>query len=95
MILASILTFYGIDWFSYYFLCLHLYLIGVKKKSGWVIGGVSSVCQIAISVMIGSIPMFIFSSYFFVMCILNYYKWRKDENRREEEEKTDKTGEEN
>jgi len=72
-------NYYGVDWLIFLLLIIHVWMIGNKVRSAWLIGIVSYCLGIALAIMIESWPSGIMNAVFIVMGIRAYIKWGKDE----------------
>lgn len=69
--------YYGIDWIVTVLVFTGIFLLGDKKKAGFIVGMVSSVFAFLFSFQIGSIANGVTSVVLFVLYLRGYLKWKK------------------
>jgi hypothetical protein len=71
--------YYGVDWAVTLTVFIGLFLLGDKKKAGFVVGMISSTIAFAFSFQIGSIANGVTAATLFVLYLRGYIKWSKPE----------------
>jgi len=84
--------YYGIDWAITLTVFAGLFLIGDKKKSGFIVGMASSTLAFAFSFQIGSIANAVTAVTLFVLYLRGYIKWRRSETSSEQPAAADLAG---
>ena len=74
----SIPHFYGVDWIGMVATFTSLWLLGEKKRVGFVIGAIAAACWAVFSYFAGSIPGVITNVVFFFLNIYNLRKWKAE-----------------
>ena len=69
--------YYGIDWIITLLVFAGIFLLGDKKKAGFIVGMISSVFAFLFSFQIGSIANGVTSVVLFVLYLQGYLKWKK------------------
>lgn len=69
--------YYGVDWIVTVLVFTGIFLLGDKKKAGFIVGMVSSVFAFLFSFQIGSIANGVTSVVLFVLYLRGYLKWKK------------------
>lgn len=77
----TLLQYYGFDWLSLLFGLSGTYLLGNASKSGFVLGGISVLMALGVSLMIGSVPFVISNLLSLVLFGRGFYKWHKPDPR--------------
>lgn len=75
--LDMFLQYYGFDWLSLLFGLSGTYLLGNSSKTGFVLGGISVVMALGVSLMIGSVPFMISNLLSLALFARGFYKWHK------------------
>jgi nicotinamide riboside transporter PnuC len=76
--MENIFAYYGIDWFAMVLSLYSAYLLGNKKKSGFVFFAISNVLWIILGVyFMFSYGMAIGNFVFFLMNIRGFFEWNK------------------
>jgi len=73
----SVFEFYGTDWLAMVLMFLSLYLLGKKKRSGFVYGVGANVAWLVFGILVGSIANVAANIVFVVMNVLGYLRWRE------------------
>ena len=73
------MQYYGIDWLATICGLTGIYLLGNKKKIGFLMFMMASASWITFGVMTGSIAVIAGSSIFFFMHFRGWLSWRRDE----------------
>ena len=76
---TSLFQYYFSDWLAAIFLCVYLYLIGEKKRCGFIFAMLSSCCWIIYSVLTASLANVLVNLVCIYMFVKNYLKWSKSE----------------
>jgi hypothetical protein len=76
----DIFEYYGVDWLIFIFTLLQLWLLGEKKRSAWIAGGMIAVTTGALGFMIGSLAIVLMNVVFLYFDIWNYVKWSDPSN---------------
>lgn len=71
--------YYGVDWIVTFTVFAGLFLLGDKKKTGFVVGIISTIFAFIFSFQIGSIANGITSIVLFWLYLRGYLKWVKQE----------------
>jgi len=72
-------TFYGLDWIVMLLNLYSYYLIGCKKKFGFILGIIGCIAGLLMfSLLTFSFPMLIMYISFSILNIINYLKWKKN-----------------
>lgn len=69
------LQFYGIDWTAMVMMFVSLYALGLKKRSGFVFGGVGCACWIIFGTMVGSIADMTANTICLFMNVIGFIRW--------------------
>lgn len=70
---------YGLDWLLTVMNLYSYYLIGDKRKVGFVLGSIACVFAIIVfSLLAFNIPMLIMYLVFGILNIINFIKWKKE-----------------
>lgn len=69
--------YYGVDWIVTVLVFAGIFLLGDKKKAGFIVGMASSVFAFLFSFQIGSIANGVTSVVLFVLYLRGYLKWKK------------------
>ena len=72
----NLLEYYGVDWLIFIFTLLQLWLLGEKKRSAWIAGGVIAIAAGVLGWMIGSFALVLMNIVFLFFDIWNYVKWK-------------------
>ena len=72
----DLLEYYGVDWLIFIFTLLQLWLLGEKKRSAWIAGGVIAIAAGVLGWMIGSFALVLMNIVFLFFDIWNYVKWK-------------------
>ena len=75
--MPDLFQYYGTDWLGMVFTFANLYLLGDKKKIGFVFGFFASICWLAFTIMANSIPGAFANAVFAFLNIRAYIKWGK------------------
>jgi hypothetical protein len=67
--------YYGIDWLMFAAILVHLWMLGNKWRSAWLVGILVSVCSISFGYLSESLAIIIMNVVFITMHIRNYMKW--------------------
>jgi hypothetical protein len=70
--------YYGIDWLMFAGILTHLWMLGNKLRSAWLIGVLISLCGILFGYLSGSLATVIMNCVFITIHIRNYMKWSHD-----------------
>jgi hypothetical protein len=76
----DILEYYGVDWAIFVFTLLQLWLLGEKKRSAWIAGGLIAMASGTLGWMIGSFALVLMNIVFLFFDIWNYIKWSNQSN---------------
>jgi hypothetical protein len=71
----NLLEYYCVDWLIFIFTLLHLWLLGEKKRSAWIAGGLIAMAAGTLGWMIGSFALVLMNIVFLFFDIWNYIKW--------------------
>ena len=69
--------YYGVDWVVTLTVFIGVFLLGEKKKEGFIVGMISCVFGCIFSVQIGSMANAITSVVLFALYLRGYLRWRK------------------
>lgn len=69
--------YYGVDWTVTVLVFAGIFLLGDKKKAGFIVGMVSSIFALIFSFQIGSIANGATSVVLFVLYLRGYLKWKE------------------
>jgi hypothetical protein len=72
----DLLEYYGVDWLIFIFTLLQLWLLGEKKRSAWIAGGLLAIAAGVLGWMIGSFALVLMNIVFLFFDIWNYVKWK-------------------
>lgn len=72
--------YYGIDWVVTLTVLIGIFLLGDKKKLGFIIGMISATFAFVFSFQIGSIANGVTSIILFSLYFRGYVKWKKQES---------------
>jgi len=72
----NLLEYYGVDWLIFIFTLLQLWLLGEKKRSAWIAGGLIAIAAGVLGWMIGSFALVLMNIVFLFFDIWNYVKWK-------------------
>lgn len=78
----NIFQFYGIDWLATVCGLAGVFLLGSKKKQGFLIFMLASASWVTFGFLTGSYAVIIGSSTFFFMHFRGWLRWRRDEKER-------------
>ena len=67
--------YYGSDWVATALTMLAIYLLGNKRKEGFVIMIIGNLCWVALGLIVHSIAMVIANVVFIVMNLRGFMKW--------------------
>lgn len=73
-----ITQYYGADWIGMFATFFSLYLLGEKKRVGFIFGCVAAIAWLVFSYFAGSIPGAIANGVFAVLNLRGYFRWGKD-----------------
>jgi len=76
----SLLEYYGVDWLIFVFTLLQLWLLGEKKRTAWIAGGLIAIASGTLGWMIGSFALVLMNIVFLFFDIWNYIKWSDSRN---------------
>jgi hypothetical protein len=76
--IPDIFQYYGVDWIGSILGFFSLYLLGNKKKSGFIYGAMSDVSWIIFSVLAGSVASFVANIIVIILRVRGYMKWHKE-----------------
>ena len=76
----DLLEYYGVDWLIFVFTLLQLWLLGEKKRSAWIAGGMIAIASGTLGCMIGSFALVSMNVVFLFFDIWNYIKWSDSRN---------------
>ena len=71
--------YYGIDWIVTATVFIGIFLLGDKKKAGFIVGMVSSTFAFVFSFQIGSIANGVTAAVLFILYLRGFLKWRLSE----------------
>lgn len=71
--------YYGLDWLGTLCTFLCIYLVGEKKRSGFVMGFIANLIWLPVGLMAGSYAIIIANFIYGAQNILGYYKWTKEQ----------------
>ena len=71
--------YYGIDWLVTITVFVGIFLLGDKKKMGFIVGMISSSFAFVFSFQIGSIANGVTAIILFILYLRGFWKWRKQE----------------
>lgn len=69
---------YGIDWLATVCGLTGVYLIGSKKRVGFLIMMIASLSWMTVGFMIGSMALILGSAVFFSLHVRGWFKWRRE-----------------
>jgi len=72
----NLLEYYCVDWLIFIFTLLQLWLLGEKKRSAWIAGGLIAIAAGVLGWMIGSFALVLMNIVFLFFDIWNYVKWK-------------------
>jgi len=73
------MQYYGIDWLATVCGLTGVYLIGSKKKIGFLIMMVASLSWLTVGFFVESMALIVGSAVFFCLHVRGWFKWRKKE----------------
>jgi len=76
----NLLEYYGVDWLIFVFTLLQLWLLGEKKRTAWIAGGLIAIASGTLGWMIGSFALVLMNIVFLFFDIWNYIKWSDSRN---------------
>ncbi|UCE66816.1 MAG: nicotinamide mononucleotide transporter [Candidatus Zixiibacteriota bacterium] len=71
--------YYGVDWAVTLMVFIGIFLLGDKKKAGFLLGMLSAALAFIFSFQIGSIANGVTALVLFILYFRGYWKWRKVE----------------
>ncbi len=74
----QLLQYYGIDWLATILGLTGVYLLGNKNKIGFIVFMAASASWVTFGALIGSVPVIIGSSIFFLMHLRGFINWTKE-----------------
>lgn len=77
----EVMQLYGIDWLATIFGLTGVYLLGSRKRYGFLVMMAASSSWFAVGILIGSIPLMIGSVVFFVLHVRGWFMWRRQAER--------------
>jgi hypothetical protein len=69
--------YYGVDWVIALTVFAGIFLLGDKKKLGFMLGMISSIFGVIFSFQIGSIANGLTSVFLFILYLRGYVKWKE------------------
>ena len=75
---TGLLQFYAVDWLATVAGLTGVYLIGSKKRIGFLIMMVASLSWLTVGFLIHSLALIVGSTVFFSLHIRGWWRWRKD-----------------
>lgn len=73
------MQYYGIDWLATVCGLTGVYLIGSKKKIGFLIMMIASLSWLTVGVFVESLALIVGSAVFFCLHVRGWFNWRKKE----------------
>ena len=71
----NLMEYYGVDWMIFLFTILQMWLLGEKKRSSWVAGGLLAITSGIFGWMIDSFAIVFMNLIFLFFDAWNYVKW--------------------
>ncbi|MBC8523027.1 hypothetical protein H8D29_03785 [PVC group bacterium] len=71
----NLMEYYGVDWMIFLFTILQMWLLGEKKRSSWVAGGLLAIASGIFGWMIDSFAIVFMNLIFLFFDAWNYVKW--------------------
>jgi len=72
-------NYFGVDWFAMAFTLCAIYLLGDKKRAGFVVMICGNSCWIAVGYLSSSLAMMIANVVFLAMNLRGYLRWSSQE----------------
>ncbi len=72
------LKYYGLDWVAAVLVIIGIYLIGNKKRSGFLFSMLGVVANFLVSVIIDSVPYIALNIILFTLQLRGYIKWGRN-----------------
>jgi nicotinamide riboside transporter PnuC len=69
---------YGIDWLATICGLTGVYLLGSRKRYGFIVMMAASTSWFMVGVLIGSLPLMLGSVVFFFLHVRGWFKWRRE-----------------
>ena len=76
LIQTSLFQYYGCDWIGAAFLIVYLYLIGEKKRFGFILGILSAFAWMVYGYLTQSVANILINLLTVIIFIQNYRKWK-------------------
>jgi hypothetical protein len=73
------LNYFGVDWFAMTFTLCAIYLLGDKKRAGFIVMILGNSCWIAVGYMSSSLAMMIANVGFLAMNLRGFIRWSAEE----------------
>lgn len=74
---AAMFNYYGLDWAIFGLLIIHMWMLGNKWRSAWVVGIFVYILGLPMACMMGSVASFIMNCLFIVLGVRAYITWSK------------------
>jgi hypothetical protein len=72
----NLLEYYGVDWLLFALVFIHLWMLGNRIRSAFLLGVAANACGFVFGWMTGSIATLIMNVVFCLLNIRAYIKWR-------------------
>ena len=75
--LDSLFNYYGIDWIGALMLFVSTFLIGNKKREGFLVGIGGCLLMLVFSIMAGSVGSFVLNVVLGILNLRGYFRWTR------------------
>jgi len=73
--------FYGTDWALFFFVTIHLWLLGHQKRSAFLFAVMANFCGFSFGLLSGSTATILMNIFFCFLNVRAYFLWRRFEHR--------------
>ena len=72
----NVFKYYGVDWLLFVLIIIHLWMLGNKRRSAWLVGISICSCSIVFGYLTESLAVILMNVIFVTFHIRNYIKWK-------------------